>query len=98
MSAMHEQGGAEIADIEHIAQPYWFDNGGDLSPEEKARKQTTDAIKEVRRWGESVKLPPLTVEMRKVVLEVLEEYPDVIMEGDLDEHVDRKRVTLLLKD
>ena len=46
----------------------------------------------------SVKLPPLTVEMRKVVLEVLEEYPDVIMEGDLDEHVDRKRVTLLLKD
>jgi spoIIIJ-associated protein len=71
---------------------------GDLTPEEKARKQTTDAIKEVRRWGESVKLPPLTVEMRKVVLEVLEEYPDVIMEGELDEHVERKRVTLLLAD
>ncbi len=34
MSPMHRQGGLPIPDIEHIQQPYWFDEGGDLSPEE----------------------------------------------------------------
>ena len=34
MAWMHEQGGLPIPDIEHVAQPYWFQDGGDLSPEE----------------------------------------------------------------
>jgi len=34
MGAMHRQGGLPIADISHIQQPYWFDEGGDLSPED----------------------------------------------------------------
>lgn len=34
MTYMHEQGGMPIADIVHIEQPYWWVNGGDMSPEE----------------------------------------------------------------
>ena len=34
MAWMHEQGGLPIPDIVHVAQPYWFQDGGDLSPEE----------------------------------------------------------------
>ena len=33
MKPMHEQGGLPIPGIAHIEQPYWFENGGDLSPE-----------------------------------------------------------------
>jgi len=34
MSAMHACGGLPIPDIHHIHQPYWFGEGGDLSPDE----------------------------------------------------------------
>lgn len=34
MSGMHEQGDLPIPGIVHIAQPYWFGEGGDMSPEE----------------------------------------------------------------
>jgi putrescine aminotransferase len=34
MKGMHAQGGLPIPDIHHIDQPYWFGEGGDLSPEE----------------------------------------------------------------
>jgi putrescine aminotransferase len=34
MKPMHAQGGLPIPDIEHINQPYWYENGGDLSQEE----------------------------------------------------------------
>jgi putrescine aminotransferase len=34
MSAMHAQGGLPIPDIVHIEQPYWFENGIDVTPEE----------------------------------------------------------------
>jgi putrescine aminotransferase len=34
MKPMHEQGGLPIPGIVHIRQPYWFGEGGDLSPEE----------------------------------------------------------------
>ena len=33
MSGMHEQGDLPIPGIVHIAQPYWYGEGGDLSPE-----------------------------------------------------------------
>ncbi|MGQ7816291.1 aspartate aminotransferase family protein [Metapseudomonas furukawaii] len=32
MKALHEQGDLPIPGIEHIAQPYWFGEGGDMSP------------------------------------------------------------------
>ncbi|PKL96209.1 MAG: aspartate aminotransferase family protein [Gammaproteobacteria bacterium HGW-Gammaproteobacteria-9] len=34
MKAMHEQSDGPIPGIEHIDQPYWFGEGGDMSPEE----------------------------------------------------------------
>ena len=34
MKGMHAMGGLPIPDIVHINQPYWFGEGGDLSPEE----------------------------------------------------------------
>jgi putrescine aminotransferase len=34
MEAMHKQGGLPIPGIYHINQPYWYQDGGDLSPEE----------------------------------------------------------------
>ncbi|WP_263143120.1 aspartate aminotransferase family protein [Pseudomonas sp. RIT-PI-AD] len=33
MKAMHEQGDLPIPGIVHIAQPYWFGEGGDMTPE-----------------------------------------------------------------
>ncbi|MDO9622448.1 MAG: aspartate aminotransferase family protein [Pseudomonas sp.] len=33
MKFMHEQGDLPIPGIEHIPQPYWFGEGGDMSPE-----------------------------------------------------------------
>lgn len=34
MQPMHQQGGLPIPGIVHIRQPYWYGEGGDLSPEE----------------------------------------------------------------
>lgn len=50
MSAMHAQGGLPIPGIVHIEQPYWFENGIDLSPEEygiKAARRLAEKIEEV---------------------------------------------------
>ncbi|WP_334175403.1 aspartate aminotransferase family protein [Pseudoxanthobacter sp.] len=47
MSAMHGQGDLPIPGIFHIAQPYWFGEGGDLSPEEfglRAARALEEAI------------------------------------------------------
>lgn len=33
MSGMHEQGDLPIPGIEHIPQPYWFGEGGDMTPD-----------------------------------------------------------------
>ncbi len=34
MKGMHAQGGLPIPGIEHIDQPYWYGEGGDMSPED----------------------------------------------------------------
>jgi len=34
MTSMHEQGGMPIPDICHIDQPYWYMEGGDMTPED----------------------------------------------------------------
>ena len=34
MAPMHGQGGLPIPGIHHIAQPYWFDEGGEMTPDE----------------------------------------------------------------
>jgi putrescine aminotransferase len=45
MAFMHEQGGLPIPDIVHIAQPYWYAEGGALSPAEFGLK-TARALEE----------------------------------------------------
>jgi len=52
MSAMHAQGGLPIADIEHIAQPYWYAEGGDNSPEEFGLACARELEKTIDRLGE----------------------------------------------
>ncbi|WP_075215037.1 aspartate aminotransferase family protein [Mongoliimonas terrestris] len=34
MKPMHAQGGLPIPGIHHIAQPYWFDEGGEMTPDD----------------------------------------------------------------
>ncbi len=51
MKPMHAQGGLPIPGIVHIEQPYWFECGGDLSPEEfglKAARALEAKILEAR--------------------------------------------------
>ena len=52
MKLMHEQGGT-LTDIEHIAQPYWFGNGGKLSPDEFGIKIAKDLETRIKKIGES---------------------------------------------
>ena len=50
MRAMHEQGGLPIPGITHIRQPYWYGEGGSLSPEEfgtRAAQALQDKIEEL---------------------------------------------------
>ncbi len=50
MSAMHSQGGLPIPGIVHIEQPYWYENGVELSPEEyglRAARRLAEKIEEL---------------------------------------------------
>ena len=51
MSAMHQQGGLPIPNIEHVAQPYWFTEGGDLSPEEFGLKAACSLAEKIAELG-----------------------------------------------
>jgi len=52
MTPMHAQGGLPIPDITHIAQPFWWAEGGDLSPEEFGLKAARALEAEIERLGE----------------------------------------------
>ena len=50
MAAMHAQGGLPIPDIAHIGQPYWFDEGREMSPDDfglKVARELEDKIAEL---------------------------------------------------
>ena len=50
MAFMHEQGGLPIPGIVHIPQPYWYGEGGDLSPQEfglRAARELETKIEEL---------------------------------------------------
>lgn len=51
MKPMHAQGGLPIPDIVHIEQPYWYDNGGELSPAEYGIKAARALAEEIERLG-----------------------------------------------
>lgn len=52
MAAMHSQGGLPIADIVHINQPFWYHEGGDLSPEEFGKKVAHELEQKIEELGE----------------------------------------------
>lgn len=52
MKAMHAQSGLPIPGITHIAQPYWFDEGGDLTAEEHGIQAARALEEEIDRLGE----------------------------------------------
>ena len=50
MAAMHSQGGLPIPGIVHIEQPYWFENGVDVTPEEyglRAARRLAEKIESI---------------------------------------------------
>ena len=50
MSAMHEQGDLPLPGFVHVTAPYWYDEGGDMDPEEfglQAAKAVEDKILEL---------------------------------------------------
>jgi len=52
MAFMHAQGGLPIPGITHIEQPYWYGEGGDLSPEEFGLARARLLEEEIERIGE----------------------------------------------
>ena len=52
MSSMHEQGGLPIPDIVHIGQPFWYREGGDLSPDEFGKKVAGELEQKIEELGE----------------------------------------------
>jgi putrescine---pyruvate transaminase len=52
MKAIHAQGGLPIPDITHIAQPYWWAEGGEMDPEAFGLKAAQALETEILRLGE----------------------------------------------
>ncbi len=52
MKAMHKQGGLPIPGIHHIPQPYWFGEGGDLTPEAFGIQAAQELEKAILELGE----------------------------------------------
>jgi len=52
MKAMHEQGDMPVPGVRHIAQPYWFGEGGDMSPDEFGLWAARQLAEEIDRIGE----------------------------------------------
>ena len=51
MKGMHAMGGLPIPDIVHINQPYWFGEGGDLSPEEFGLQRARELEEKILELG-----------------------------------------------
>ncbi len=52
MAAMHGQGGLPIPDIEHINQPYWYREGGEMDPAEFGLARARELEEAIDRLGE----------------------------------------------
>lgn len=51
MPAMHSQGGLPIPDIEHINQPNWWSEGGEMTPEEFGRARAQELEDKIAELG-----------------------------------------------
>ncbi|MBN9016813.1 MAG: aspartate aminotransferase family protein [Rhizobiales bacterium] len=52
MAPIHSQGGLPIPGIHHIAQPYWFGEGGEATPEEFGVQAARELEKAIEELGE----------------------------------------------
>ena len=52
MTYMHEQGGMPIPDIHHIGQPHWYDEGGDMDPDEFGLMRAHELEEAILELGE----------------------------------------------
>ena len=52
MQPMHAQGGLPIPDIDYIGQPYWYQDGGDLLPDEFGEKVADELEQKILELGE----------------------------------------------
>lgn len=52
MKTMHAQGGLPIPDIDYIGQPYWFQDGRDLSPSSFGEKIADELETKIKQIGE----------------------------------------------
>ncbi|WP_439527690.1 aspartate aminotransferase family protein [Pannonibacter sp.] len=52
MKAMHEQGDLPVPGVRHIPQPYWFGEGGDMSPAEFGIWAARELEKAIDQYGE----------------------------------------------
>ena len=52
MKGIHAQGGMPIPDIHHIDQPHWYNEGGDLTPEEFGLERAQQLEKAILELGE----------------------------------------------
>jgi putrescine---pyruvate transaminase len=51
MSAMHDQGGTPLPGFHHVMQPYWYDFGGDKTPEEFGLEAAHEVEKKILEVG-----------------------------------------------
>jgi putrescine---pyruvate transaminase len=51
MAGMHEQGGLPLPGFVHVQQPYWYEFGGDLSPDEFGLQAAADVEKKILEVG-----------------------------------------------
>lgn len=51
MKYMHEQDGSLIPDVHHVAQPYWWAEGGDMTPEAFGEWAANEVAREIDRHG-----------------------------------------------
>ena len=51
METMHKQGDLPIAGVHHIGQPYWFGEGGELTPDEFGRKVAGELEAAIEQLG-----------------------------------------------
>lgn len=70
--------------------------GREEDDRDRLRRRAIEAVKEVRRWGDSVLLPPMNAWERKVLHEALAEFSDVKTDSEASGQGDKKRVRVSL--
>ena len=58
------------------------DAGQRLSSREQLERQALDAAKEVKRWGDAIKLPEMNAHDRRIIHLALKEDPEVVTESE----------------